>query len=225
MTFINEKFKKSPLDEHVSKWNFLIIATDSGNETVQDNLEIIVRQHKGYRTVNHEFQLDFEYPVQNFLDLQLKLIESLKQVTDNNQTEITIRQASIILANLSSEVMYEKVVFAWSNDSVPRDRCPKDVIDHLFEKLSPKFDGILSTQFRDSLVRNGLDLRNARVRWQGIDQCKSVNNLVPEQATLPANYSPFLRNPIDTIDAVEGVLLVFKVPYVSNFYVLIFLKY
>lgn len=66
-----------PLDDAVSKWQYRLTATDSGNESVTETVEISVQQHRGVRTVNHEINIAVKINEKNihYIDWQLKLIE------------------------------------------------------------------------------------------------------------------------------------------------------
>lgn len=57
----------------------------------------------------------------------------------------------------------------------------------------------------------GPELRVKKVTKHGLGVCETPQ--VP--VTPPTNFSPFLRNPVDHINATVGELLVFKVPDVS----------
>ena len=46
-----------PLENTVSRWTYLLSATDSGNETVTETVEITVQQHRLVRSVNHEIMI------------------------------------------------------------------------------------------------------------------------------------------------------------------------
>lgn len=65
-----------PLEDAVSKWQFLLRATDSGNESVTETVDISVQQHKAHRSANHEIsigiQLNEKFP--SNVDWQIKLI-------------------------------------------------------------------------------------------------------------------------------------------------------
>ena len=66
-----------PLDDSVSKWQYRLTATDSGNESVTETLEISVQQHRGVRTVNHEINISVKINEKNmhYIDWQLNLIK------------------------------------------------------------------------------------------------------------------------------------------------------
>lgn len=69
-------FNSRPLDDAVSKWQYRLTATDSGNASVTEILEISVQQHRGVRTVNHEINISVKINEKNmhYIDWQLNLI-------------------------------------------------------------------------------------------------------------------------------------------------------
>lgn len=60
----------------MSKWQFLLRATDSGNESVVETLDIVVQQHKAHRSANHEISIGVKL-IDKFpsnIDWQIRLI-------------------------------------------------------------------------------------------------------------------------------------------------------
>lgn len=49
-----------PLEEHVSRWMYDVIATDKHGASVSDTLEIHVQHHRGYRSVTHEISMHLQ---------------------------------------------------------------------------------------------------------------------------------------------------------------------
>lgn len=66
-----------PLEDAVSKWQFKLRATDSGNESVVETLDISVQQHKAHRSANHEISIGVKLNEKfaNSIDWQIKLIK------------------------------------------------------------------------------------------------------------------------------------------------------
>lgn len=65
-----------PLEDAVSKWQFLLRATDSGNESVVETLDMVVQQHKAHRSANHEISIGVKL-IDKFpsnIDWQIRLI-------------------------------------------------------------------------------------------------------------------------------------------------------
>lgn len=117
-----------PLDEDVSRWEYIIKATDKEGASTSDRLEILVQQHKAKRVVNHEFSLymriekhqDFRHNV----DWPLKALRDLGRLYHSNISQITVRSV-----NYTSD----PVVFTWTNDSLPTNYCPNAEITELFQ--------------------------------------------------------------------------------------------
>lgn len=116
------------MQEDVSRWEFLLKATDSEGASVTDRVEIVVQQHKHWRAVNHEFTLyarvekyrDDVCPV----DWAIRIMKGISNVYQNsNISEITVRGVNYTT---------DPLIFVWTNDSVSIKFCPKEEIEHLF---------------------------------------------------------------------------------------------
>lgn len=118
-----------PLEEHVSRWKFIIEAMDREGKSVSDTLELTVQHHKGRRNMNHEFTLQLriekKYDFASSVDWQLKVLDGLARLYgDPDTSQIVVR--SVIEESGS-------VNFTWTNESLPRNTCPKDEINRLFK--------------------------------------------------------------------------------------------
>ncbi|CAG9821358.1 unnamed protein product [Phaedon cochleariae] len=190
-----------PLEEDISKWVFWVQATDGDGGSAKDKLNIQVQQHKLDLVVNHEFSLHIriekqqEFP--HYVDWSLKVLRALGKIYNTNMSEITVRRI-----NFTSEL----AIFTWSNDSisVPTNFCPKTDIEDLFKTLTANDMGDPSKELNMALAP---ELRVKKVTYREIGVCEQPMTPV----TPPVNFSPILRNPIDTVNATVGELLVFKV--------------
>lgn len=119
-----------PLDEDVSRWEFIVKATDKEGASTTDRLEILVQQHKAKRVVNHEFALYMRIEKRNefrhTIDWPLKTLRELGRLYHTNGSEITVRGV-----NYTSD----PVVFTWTNDSLPTSFCPHAEIKQLFDVI------------------------------------------------------------------------------------------
>lgn len=112
----------------MSKWEYVLKATDREGASVTDMFTIQVQQHKLQRVVNHEISLlmriekQQEFP--HFVDWCLKTLRALGRIYNTNMTEITVRNV-----NYTSE----PVIFTWTNDSIPTNYCPIEEIDNLYK--------------------------------------------------------------------------------------------
>lgn len=117
-----------PLDEDVSRWEFIVKATDKEGASTSDRLEILVQQHKAKRVVNHEFSLFMRIQkrseFKHIIDWPLKTLRELGKLYHTDASEITVRSV-----NYTSD----PVVFTWTNDSLPTNYCPHVEIKQLFE--------------------------------------------------------------------------------------------
>lgn len=195
-----------PLEEHVSKWEFVIEATDKEGAQVKDTLEVTVQQHKGRRAVTHEFTLQMRVEKKNefptAVDWQLRTLRGLASLFHNKDlTQIVVRQI-----NFSTDF----VAFTWTNDSLPRSYCPKGELDYLLSIMVANIEG--DPSFALSQVLSP-ELRVKNVEYRGIGQCeeKPEPPVSPPKA-FPTNFSPIPRNQVDHINATVGELLVFRVP-------------
>jgi Dystroglycan (Dystrophin-associated glycoprotein 1). len=118
-----------PLEEEVSKWMFIIEAMDKEGKSVSENLELTVQHHKARRNVNHEFTLQlhidekFDFP--SSVDWQLKVLNDLTRLYGDPDTSQFVVRSVVEKSGA--------VNFTWTNDSLPRDICPKDEIDRLYK--------------------------------------------------------------------------------------------
>ncbi|CAG9766176.1 unnamed protein product [Ceutorhynchus assimilis] len=189
-----------PLIDDVSNWIYIIRASDREGAYEQDQLTIQVQQHRLDRVVNHEFVLELriEKPQEysHYVDWSLKVLRTLGKIYGTNMSEITVRRI-----NQSSE----PVIFAWSNDSLPTNHCPRQEIDQLYMMLTANDRGDPSRELSQMLIP---DLRIKKVLSSDLTICE------PQPAppvTPTTNFSPILRNPVDKVNATQGELLIYKV--------------
>lgn len=189
-----------PLEEDVSKWEYVVRATDKDGASVQDRLTILVQQHKLQRVFNHEFSLEIRVEKQESLkptvDWSLKALHGLEKLYHGNMSEITV---------LRSNYKQQMLNFVWTNNSLPTHYCPKKEIEDLFKVLTTNDNGDPS---RDLNIALTPDLKAKKVSYRGLGVCSEINTPIAP----PVNYPPILRNPVDHINATVGELLVFKVP-------------
>lgn len=195
-----------PLEEHVSKWEFKIEATDKEGDSVSDTLEVTVQQYKGRRTVTHEFTLQMkiekklEFPTA--VDWQLRTLRGLASLFHNKDlTQIVVRHI-----DFSSDL----VTFTWTNDTLPRDKCPKQELDYLLSVMvANPLQGDVSLALINVLSP---ELRVKHVEYRGIGQCEQKPDKPVPPPKSPTNFSPIPRNQVDHINVTVGELLVFRVP-------------
>lgn len=118
-----------PLEDSVSKWQFKLRATDSSNESVVESLDISVQQHKSYRSVNHEIEIKVNL-LERFssnVDWEMRLIKGIVDTLgDGDATGVLVRDVQYGL-DISS------ATFKYTNESLPKDKCPEDKLDELFQ--------------------------------------------------------------------------------------------
>ncbi|XP_065166984.1 dystroglycan 1 [Atheta coriaria] len=197
-----------PLDDDVSRWEYILRATDHEGASVQDVVEILVQNHKSKRVVNHEFSLylhvekKWEFP--HDVDWALKTLRGVGQLYRSNLSDIVVRKV-----NYTSE----PVVFVWTNDSLAKNYCPKEDIEKLYEALTANNEGDPSHALTRALIP---ELRIKKVLYHTMGICETEPAKPPPPPLAPitpsSNFSPILRNAVDHINATVGELLVFAVP-------------
>lgn len=190
-----------PLEKDVSKWHYILQATDSGDMSVNETVDVAVQQHKSHRSVNHEISLalKLQRKFSRNVDWQIEIIRGITKVLgDASLSNVVVREVrnSIQDPNLAT--------FVYTNETLPKDRCPEEKLDELVAQLTEK-------ALNDAL---NPDIMVKSVQGQQIGQClKSVIPKVkPTQTIATKNYAPTTRNQVDRVNATVGHLLVYKVP-------------
>lgn len=86
-----------------------------------------MQQHKGSRTVTHEFKLHLrvekkdEFP--SAVDWQLRTLRGLASLFHNKDL------SQVVVRNIEYEG--DRVTFSWTNDTLPKSFCPKNELDYL----------------------------------------------------------------------------------------------
>lgn len=126
-----------PLEEHVSKWEIVIEAKDSGKLTVNNTLELVVQQLPHLRAINHQFtfkmllkpeSLAWKHPVYWSLDI-IDKIGAIYSTDIKNITVLDWPRTSMLVSNRSDNKM--SVQFTWTNDTLPREVCPNEQITQI----------------------------------------------------------------------------------------------
>ncbi|XP_037818606.1 dystroglycan isoform X3 [Lucilia sericata] len=189
-----------PLDDAVSKWQYRLTATDSGNESVTETLEISVQQHRGVRTVNHEINISVKINEKNmhYIDWQMSLINAIANTLgDANTNSIVVRE---IRANPQDPNIATLVYF---NETLPTSECPERELNNLVKRLD--------VSRLSDLVQPTLGIKS--LTGQLIGPCQKTAAAKPKTPTLNVkNAPPVPRNQVDRVVATVGHLLVYKVP-------------
>lgn len=191
-----------PLENDVGRHEFKLRATDSEGEYAEENVDITVQQHKSYRSVNHEIfiqvRLDqgYESAVDWMIRLSRGIVDALK---DDSIGSIIVRD---VRPNKYEQNLY---TFIYTNDTLPKDRCPKAELQQLMQRLTK--------EALNSVMRNEITVRN-NIEKELVGSCVETSNVPPpsQPNVSTKNFPPTVRNSVDNIPATAGQLLVYEVP-------------
>jgi len=212
----NQEIISLPLEDNIGVYNFRVVATDSGGESQHDTLVIAVRQLAISRTFHHEFQANFamisKSQWQHSIDWKFELLENIvSYFGDSDPGKITVLEMA--------ETTPGHIRFRWTNDSLPRQSCPKEEVTRLFHKMSR--DERPSPEFKTA-VRNHFRVKDINLKFKGL--C-SVRKGQDTSVTIPRmsggnfhhtgydNSMPQIRNPVDKLNVTAGELLQYQVPH------------
>uniref|UniRef100_A0A034V5W9 Dystroglycan 1 n=1 Tax=Bactrocera dorsalis TaxID=27457 RepID=A0A034V5W9_BACDO len=189
-----------PLDDSVSKWQYRLTATDSGNDSVTETLEISVQQHRGVRTVNHEISITVKINEKNIhnIDWQLKLMRDVASTLgDENTNSLVVREIRPMPQDPNT------ATFVYFNETFPTNECPEAELNKLVKRLD-------ASRLSD-LVYPTLSVKS--ITGQLIGACQKSHITKPKPTThMATNVPPLPRNQVDRVNATVGHLLVYKVP-------------
>ena len=203
-----------PLEDNIGIYNFQVIATDSGGESQQDTLVVAVRQYQLSRTFHHEFQASlvmvdpgrWPHPVY----WKLSLLDSLVAFFgDPDPGRLTVLEMT--------ETAPGYVKMRWTNDSLPRQSCPKHQIINLYNKMT--INERPSQSFKSAL-RGSFRVKDVNLVYRGL--CSVRHNDLATASPPPSNSfnsgpaydnsMPQIRNAVDKLNVTAGELLQFQVP-------------
>ncbi|XP_052873583.1 uncharacterized protein LOC128278897 [Anopheles cruzii] len=189
-----------PLEKDVSKWPYKLRATDSGNQTVTETVDIMVQQHKSHRSVNHEISLALKLnrKFTSNVDWQIETIRGIATVLGDASL------GNIVVRDIRNSLQDPNVAtFVYTNETLPKDRCPEEKLDELLVRLTE--------QALNDALRPDITVKS--VQGQQIGQCtKPTLPKVKPTLSISRNFAPQARNQVDQVNATVGHLLVFKVP-------------
>ncbi|XP_037915697.1 uncharacterized protein LOC119654387 isoform X2 [Hermetia illucens] len=202
----NKEIYGLPLEDSVSRWQFKMLATDSKNASVSETADIVVQQHKGHRSVNHEIsiQVKLNEKFRSNVDWQIRLIRGIVEtLNDDSMTNIVVREIRL------NQTDPRYATFVYTNETLSRDtKCPEDRLDSLVERLEP-------SKLTKSLLP---EISVKSVSGQPIGPCQKLPAVKPKPTPhMTKNFPPVPRNQVDRVNATINQLLVFKVPY-DTFY-------
>lgn len=120
------------MEEHVSKWEVVIEAEDSGKLTVNNTLELAVQQLTHLRAINHQLTLQMRLKSDSLawsrpVNWSLDIIDKISTIYSTDVKDITVLdwpRTSMLSANKDRP----SVQFTWTNDTLSRDVCPNEQI-------------------------------------------------------------------------------------------------
>ncbi|XP_032591231.1 uncharacterized protein LOC6561047 isoform X3 [Drosophila grimshawi] len=189
-----------PLDDAVSRWQYRLSATDSGNATVTETVEIIVQQHRALRTFNHEISIAVRIneKLGHNIDWQLKLIRAVAHtLEDNSSSALVVRE----IRQTAQEP--QSASFVYYNETLPTSDCPETELNQLVQRLD--------TKRLTDLLQPLLSVKS--ITGQLIGACQNTELAKIKPTThMAKNLPPMPRNQVDRVNASVGQLLVYKVP-------------
>lgn len=176
-------------------------ATDGGNESVVESLDITVQQHKSYRSVNHEIVIGVKLLKEfaSIVDWEMRLIKGIADISgDTSGVLVRDIRHGIQDPNLAT--------FIYTNESLPKDSCPESQLDELLARMS--------LETLNNALRPDIEIKS--IVGKTIGTCSKPETAKPPIAKptphLTKNYPPVPRNQVDRVNATIYQLLVFKVP-------------
>lgn len=122
---------------------------------------------------------------------------------DNSLSSIVVREVRHSIQDLNA------ATFIYTNDTLPKDKCPEEKLDELFQRLTAKS--------LSDIVQPDISVKF--VSGKPIGPCLKTELPKPKipkpTPHMTKNYPPVPRNQVDRVNATIGQLLVFKVPAVS----------
>ncbi|KAH8361986.1 hypothetical protein KR200_009378, partial [Drosophila serrata] len=189
-----------PLDDAVSRWQYRLSATDSGNASVTETVEISVQQHRAVRTINHEISIAVRINEKlhgHNIDWQMKLINAVaRTLDDSSNAAIVVREVRQTAQDPHS------AVFVYFNETLPTSECPEKELHDIIARLD--------AQRLSDLVEPTLGIKS--ITGQLIGSCQKDLTRVKPTQHMAKNVPPMPRNQVDRVNASVGQLLVFKVP-------------
>ncbi|XP_064552080.1 uncharacterized protein Dg isoform X1 [Drosophila montana] len=189
-----------PLDDAVSRWQYRLSATDSGNASVTETVEISVQQHRAVRTINHEISIAVRINEKHGhnIDWQLELIKAVAHtLEDGNSSALVVREIRQTLQDPQS------ASFIYFNETLPTSDCPETELNELVQRLD--------VQRLNQLVQPLLSIKSVMGQLIGACQKTELAKIKPT-THMSTNLPPMPRNQVDRVNASVGQLLVYKVP-------------
>ncbi|KRF80285.1 uncharacterized protein Dg isoform X3 [Drosophila virilis] len=189
-----------PLDDAVSRWQYRLSATDSGNASVTETVEISVQQHRAVRTINHEISIAVRINEKHGhnIDWQLELIKAVAHtLEDGSSSALVVREIRQTLQDPQS------ASFVYFNETLPTSDCPETELNELVQRLD--------VQRLNNLVQPLLSIKSVMGQLIGACQKTELAKIKPT-THMAKNLPPMPRNQVDRVNASVGQLLVYKVP-------------
>ncbi|XP_070068337.1 uncharacterized protein Dg isoform X5 [Drosophila takahashii] len=188
-----------PLDDTVSRWQYRLSATDSGNSSVTETVEISVQQHRAVRTINHEISVvvRINEKLGHNIDWQLRLINAVaRTLDDSSNSAVVVREIRQTPHDPHS------ATFVYFNETLPTSECPEKELNDIVLRLD--------AQRLSDLVQPQLGIKS--ITGQLIGSCQKDLTQVKPTQHMAKNVPPMPRNQVDRVNASLGQLLVYKVP-------------
>lgn len=189
-----------PVFETPSTYFYYLTATDSGNETVTETVEIKVMQHRFVRTFNHEINVTVKVNDNSipYVDWQIKLIKGIASTLGDKSTEAIVAPEVRLLRQEPNTA-----VLAFFNESLSTISCPENELNDIVRRLD--------ANRLNELVQPTLSIKS--IMGELIGGCRKMDATATKPPTISSkNLPPVPRNQVDRVNATVGHLLVYPVP-------------
>ncbi len=139
------------------------------------------------------------------------MLDNIRQLYGDSKTD------HILVRNVGEN----PYVFAWTNDSLTQQTCPKSEIRKLFSYLVEGEDTAYKSKYGNAspalkeLLGDSIYTKSVSMSYQGTcleDETNDRSQPIPNGKD---DSVPVIRNPIDRINVTAGELLRYRVPEVS----------
>lgn len=202
-----------PTEKDIGRHTFVLIAADTGGQFVEEEIEVIVRQHRAYRAFHHWIGLHsvawdtVKYPV--MIQAAEKLLSRIaKQAFSDSSLD------AIYVQTIRSD-RGDTFYISWTNVTLPLQPCPRALIDSHFTALADTNRPVHnhnnqlfapSATLKQILIASEFKIRSLQLTLDNVCKDKEVtkHNSIDGEITV--------RNPISLLQITIGQVFRYKIP-------------